>query len=594
MPIREDLRMQAQIEIARRLRNPQKWRVYAALNFITMHGTRDLFKSEVLRLLKTWKKQGEQTARIIAQARKAGPLSPRWKDVDSWDALEKNHPELHRRILECWDQFENERWKPVEFEQIPLKLGQNRYLHFLHRSVHDPLQVACYPTIRHLLENREVRMRPGKYLKTFQPHLNDSDVRNQVNQYTYSVSPTRLNFVENDDPDGWEWVYEQAEGFTSCMMYDKPDGEPRHLTKGLCGTDHPVRAYARPGNGLRLAWIGHGFGTPEGRVYARAIVRDYKTTEKRGYVRIYGDNSQIKDALADAGYKNSIELWGVELNRRDFGNSIICPYLDSGEIEIHPDHLEIVPDGISTEACGLISDDSVTCDACECRCPPDDLTYISDEGRSVCSRCLEAEYIWTKDGYYLHMDDTQLVEYQGDYYIRDKLGDWNLAICEDCGDVHSIEEMLPFENALYCSECLTSVDHPYKDYEKIPLSEEITFDDGTTACKRGYIFCQIKKVWMLESEGFTTPSRNYQFSFAALREYPERFKIFIQEDEFFYLVPATLELEFGNCRPLSDRDWSLVEIPNVRTSGEEGPARFKQALRDAFVQAQRDNFQLVA
>ncbi len=201
---------------------------------------------------------GEELACLIAKARKEGPYSETWFLLPNMNfgvtALGKNHPTLIRRINEVQDQ-EGSGWKRVCWTSRTW--FKPKPWHYVHQSTQDPNQIAYYPTIRHLIEGREVRTRPGRYLQQhFADVLSEKDIRNEANAQAFYAAPVQLNFVDNDDPDGWEWVYEHGHGFTSCMVYNR---DSRYLSGGLCGENHPVRIYARPGNGLRLAWLGNGY-----------------------------------------------------------------------------------------------------------------------------------------------------------------------------------------------------------------------------------------------------------------------------------------------------------------------------------------------
>ncbi|MFA5388106.1 MAG: hypothetical protein WC322_07035, partial [Candidatus Paceibacterota bacterium] len=175
-----------------------------------------------------------------------------------------------------------------------------------------PGMVAYVESVDKLKRDIQTRVKPGRFLtKFFSDVLSEKEIKMWAERATAaSEARSTLHFVESTDPDGWEWVYESAHNFSSCMMYDHPD--ERYLSEGLYGEYHPVRAYAYPGNGLRLAYIGDPVGTPGGRVYARAIVRDTKGYE--GFIRVYGDSS-IHALLEQAGYASTTSLKGVKVRK---------------------------------------------------------------------------------------------------------------------------------------------------------------------------------------------------------------------------------------------------------------------------------------
>lgn len=249
--------------------------------------------------------------------------------------------------------------------------AQKDWMHCAHVSTVAPGMVAYYESAEKMARGILTRVKPGRYLqKIYGSMLTADAIKAWSERYTAYTAPRVLRFVENTDPDGWEWVYEHGVGFSSCMVYKR---EGRYLDYDLHGKNHPVRAYARPGNGLRLAYVGDPAGTENGAVYARCIVRDDESD--KGFVRVYGDDS-IRHLLTAAGYVGDVDLYGVELNRRDHNGAIICPYLDSGDVKVHNDYLLVVVDGYEGQSTGLLDcddhcdddgdddDDSWTCPHC--------------------------------------------------------------------------------------------------------------------------------------------------------------------------------------------------------------------------------------
>jgi len=212
-----------------------------------------------------WHDTGRRDARLLAEFHKHVKTTGRL-DCEagltlcligtSVGAMSKLPRPFLKRIGEIRRAFESGAWVPPTWtktlwRRVAYDLGQR---HFCHVSVVDSSQVAYYPTVTHLLAGREVRVKPGRYLtKHFSDQFSEVEIREMANEHLAEVLPKPLNFVENDDPDGWEWVYEHGRGFTSCMTYNRSG---RYLDADLHGKHHPVRAYAYPGNGLRLAWLG--------------------------------------------------------------------------------------------------------------------------------------------------------------------------------------------------------------------------------------------------------------------------------------------------------------------------------------------------
>ena len=346
------------------------------------------------------------------------------------------------------------------------------------------------------------------------------------------MSNRTIHFVEDDDPEGWEWVYEHGHNFTSCMVYKRYG---RSLAHGMYGEDHPVRAYAYPGNGLRLAWIGNGFKSEDGKVFARSIVMDNK------YLRIYGDDSIV--ALLEAqGFKegSSSDFHGVKLNRRDTDEGIICPYLDCGDVDIHDDYLEIVRSGVSTSTRGLLQ--GAYCDDCGNIWDDDELTWVgADNDSRVCEHCLSRDYsrVIGRNGCEYFVNNVRVIEVDGNYYDSNYLSDNDIDCCE-CGEHHNTNNLYGTKDGDACEDCCTYLNYEDDEGNSYALNSKVAEDpDGKTFHEdEGKEDAVTEEVWhesaMLElaSGEFVHPS--------TLREYPERF--LRKDDDEIFLVPEQ-ELE---------------------------------------------------
>ena len=324
--------------------------------------------------------------------------------------------------------------------------------HHIHVSVEDPELVAYAQSWQHLIDDRFTSAKPGRYLKKFFGSLfNEAEIKHLVEQYAVmSAGQGKLLFVESDDPDGWEAVYESGHGFTSCMTYKRANSSERYIDERLHGKYHPVRAYAYPGNGIRLAYLAnHKHVAPEGlEVYARSIVRE----DPKGFIRVYGDG-RLNAALEAAGYGTPVNLDGVKLAKLNVPDSegIICPYLDSGadgsqHAEIFSDHLRVGA-GRGPDASGILhgtrnDDDEETmyCADCDEQTGEDDLYFIHTSETTVCGSCRDNNYTYgviTRRGHEGYGGNDDMVYCSSDerYYLANVLEAFEIVEARD-GDYH--------------------------------------------------------------------------------------------------------------------------------------------------------------
>ena len=309
-------------------------------------------------------------------------------------------------------------------------------------------------------------MRPGRYLnKHYGPDsdlkvFTEAQVKRHAEEFLAAGGPVELKFVTNEDPDGWEWVYEN--GIDSCMRYNR---RSRHLSYGLWGDDHPVRAYARPGNNLALAYImcpgetedrDRNCEIDEVTVAARTIIN----TERKTWLKVYAHtnlaNTQITKALEGIGYRQSCRtLKGQRLNLREYDGRIICPYLDGGydNVEIRDDYLLVGDSGIdATQASGLIDGDGWVCPMCG------DIeevsVYIESRDESVCEHCCNNNYTLAYVGRYNeeYVPNDDALQYNGAYYTQNALQYHNLLICDHCDDVVSLDDAVEVNDVWVCDD----------------------------------------------------------------------------------------------------------------------------------------------
>jgi len=412
--------------------------------------------SDAVKLLRTSKDEGLK----LASMRVLFDILP--------SAYLHRHPQatcyatFRNRLLQ--DEWQSPVWSGEEWYQ-----SHPASARLCHVSTEDAQQVAYIDSVDKMERELFTRCKPGRFLtKFFSDVLSEAEIKRWAERQTlYHDTRTKMKFVENDNPEGWEWVYENASGFSSCMMYDHP--ESRYIDSDLYGVDHPVRAYAYKGNGLRLAYIGDDVGTPGGRVYARAIVRDEPRT--KGYVRIYGDE-RLKVLLEKEGYGEKVGLRGVKLVRREHpcdDDLIICPYLDSGEVEVHEGYLLVVSDGIDSTSEGCISYEEHSCPRCGATLGSGDETNYNDHVGDYCDNCedlVEAIVGVSSSGYRFTemVEESETIEIDGDTYLEDSdlLRRCGFAQCEECDEWVESDDLTETSRGPVCS-CTDTVELDVED-----------------------------------------------------------------------------------------------------------------------------------
>lgn len=357
--------------------------------------------------------------------------------------------------------------------------------HFLRISHDDPGKVAYYRSATKLLEGKQLRTTPGKYLAEFYPHLGAEDVK----QWSAACSPldaSRLVLLGEDNEDEWidTYAYPVSAYGSGCSC--------------MRGTDS-VSVYAYHGNGLRLATLWEG-APLDSRLIARSIVRLDTTPPQyiRPYTLVGGPLApeQFGALLQQAGY-----VWGnldgvkVQSIEHDDGGYVM-PYIDSGNGG--EQHAEaccgylLLGDGDldCTNTDGRAGGLRSYCDHCRNHVDdhPDDMAYIEGVG-SVCQDCLDDDFVsaivsWRDwDRYsgreYALKDDCTYDESTGEYVlgnITDERGD----TCERCGDYYSdsddLTEALDSYGDVIRTCCTSRLESLDLTYSAEPDVEQATSD----------------------------------------------------------------------------------------------------------------------
>src|SRR5690606_27842175 len=254
-------------------------------------------------------------------------------------------------------------------------------LHYPRPSKHDPSKIAFTPSEEWGHADRQLRMRPGKYLaRYFGDVLTAEEIRTYVSKWDAAFAPRALRFARTADE--IEHVY--VNGPHSCMAHSVEGAFSSHC--------HPTRVYAD--GDLQLAYI---TGADDDDIVGRALV----WPDKMVHGRVYGDIERMEHALESAGYVRG-SLVGARIGKiENRGGGYVMPYLDDGGyVEDDGDYFVISDHGI----------------------PADNTNGLAGAG-PVCSNC----------------GDYDTHEYGG----GGPDGDWlcescfseHVGHCEDCGDI---------------------------------------------------------------------------------------------------------------------------------------------------------------
>jgi hypothetical protein len=210
-----------------------------------------------------------------------------------------------------WRRREQRRFDLNEYEALPWDLPVIED-HYAHVSVEDGAKVAFTPSADKGMVDVQVRMKPGRYLTKFYPHLSPDKVREYAIALDKAIG---VHFAVTAD----DIVRVYRNGPTSCMS---------HPTDTYASAPvHPVAVYGS--SDLQLAYLAaKDITDPEFRASARALV----WPEKKIWVRIYGDEGRLSAALEELGYSETDSFDGAKINViRTANDKLVLPYLDGDE-----------------------------------------------------------------------------------------------------------------------------------------------------------------------------------------------------------------------------------------------------------------------
>jgi len=152
------------------------------------------------------KKNGATLAKTISDVRNPPDVEQERKNLDYTlraceyikriEQLKNVRDKLEPRIKKIEQEFETGEWTYMAWNAIGINNEQGAnlsYLFNLHRvhvSLMNPLQIAHYPTLKHLRDGREVVTKLGKYLTTFKDFIGiaDTEIKDAVEKYNAIVA----------------------------------------------------------------------------------------------------------------------------------------------------------------------------------------------------------------------------------------------------------------------------------------------------------------------------------------------------------------------------------------------------------------------
>lgn len=314
--------------------------------------------------------------------------------------------------------------------------------HYAHLSVSHPGMVAYTPNDESGVQDRQTRVRPGKYLKDFAPSLSEVQIERYTSQVRAISDRNNLKLATTaDDIEAAYTVNGDDHRLGSCMAY-----RARHFN-GPC---HPVRVYGD--SDLAVAYL----GDLTDHVSARCLV----WPERKLYCRVYGD-SALAQVLEANGYEHASNFDGARVRRiaANGHDRFVMPYFDCGsgvsktsdrayfEISDSWDYEANSTDGVT----GHVNNCSECGEACD-----DDETYCTSclDNSFTCDDCGERHF---SDNYYSCDDSTYCDHCWGNNGWR----------CNACDDEHygSSDRNSADDGEVYCDTCYNAAKHECRHCE---------------------------------------------------------------------------------------------------------------------------------
>ncbi len=295
--------------------------------------------------------------------------------------------------------------------------------HYAHLSLDTPGLIAYTPDDERGINDRQLRVRPGKYLQEFASHMSHDEIEAhtvKVREFTGELKLAR----STEDVIA---VYKH--GPRSCMgQHAASDFQ----TDGV----HPVAVYGD--SDVAVAYLGD---LDDGRVSARCVV----WPERKVYTRVYGDTA-ITAILKANGYEHG-DLNGAHVRAipvSGSGSTWVMPYVDGAN------HGRLVTKGSRR---WILFDEGGPFDCSNSDlhgvCGDDPDQEDEDEDTSICSNC-ENEIPYGTD----LCDRCELIHYycpdcETDFYNDDEITINGTPYCASCADENYKHECVLCDSTWY-------------------------------------------------------------------------------------------------------------------------------------------------
>ena len=299
---------------------------------------------------------------------------------------------------------------PDEFPKVP---GTG-----LHVSTQDKHYVAFYPDHRHILRDKPLKIRPGKYLSRYFPNMSD-DERRVLTAYIGGETYLTFHSDFHDMLAAYRELHE-AKIVESCMSDDDWDD-----------SNHPLQVYHN--SDVELAVL----RSPTGKALSRALYNKHT----RCFPMVYGNWEKMQVAMEAAGFIHGY-LDGAKINYIEHpchSGCLVMPYIDGKrplnrseycstyiDVDYSNETVTINHNGAinCSETSGRVElRELAKCDCCGERFDEDDLISVDDYGdERVCDSCLGNHYYRVnsrRGDFYVHesnVGDYIYIEYEGEYY----------------------------------------------------------------------------------------------------------------------------------------------------------------------------------
>jgi hypothetical protein len=453
-----------------------------------------------------YKINGATLAKTISDVRNPPDVEQERKNLDYTlraceylkriDQLVKVRDKLEPRLQQINTEFNTGEWAYMAWNSIGItdyqgaNLSYLFNLHRVHVSLMNPLQIAHYPTLKHLRDGREVVTKLGKYLTSFKDFIGitETEIKDAVEKYNAIVASRtgwEVKYIESTDADGFVRIYSNCLA-GSCM-------------KGM----DAVRVYAHDKSVIRLAYI----QSLAGEILARCIVRE----DLKQYIRIYPDangsteGKYLQQYLKANGYTHG-NLDGCLLQmieHEDEDDIFVAPYIDAGvdgngsegsaqsgelvdiddktyiEINTHGELNLTMTNGYTDD---VENEDESECDDCGDIEHNDNMSYTT-HGDYVCRHCCENNYTYawinndTQD--YVHNDHVIWANDDA-YHENCDLSAHDIYACEETGDYFHIDDLVMTLRGFICFNLVEDIDHEDADGNLSAHQDDVhELSDGT-------------------------------------------------------------------------------------------------------------------